>query len=58
MTFTKLSPKQKTVFKWCYKDNYRAIICDGAVRSGKTICMITSFILWAMKSFDGAVLGI
>lgn len=58
MTFSKLSPKQKTVFKWCYKDNYSAIICDGAVRSGKTICMITSFILWAMKSFDGAVFGI
>ncbi|MBE6846178.1 MAG: PBSX family phage terminase large subunit [Ruminococcus sp.] len=58
MTFTKLSQKQKTVFKWCYKGDYNAIICDGAVRSGKTICMITSFILWAMKSFDGAVFGI
>lgn len=58
MTFKKLSPKQKTVFKWCYKDDYKAIICDGAVRSGKTICMITSFILWAMRRFDGATFGI
>lgn len=58
MTFTKLSPKQKTVFKWCYKGYYKAIICDGAVRSGKTICMITSFILWAMRRFDGATFGI
>ena len=58
MTFTKLSPKQKTIFRWCYKDNYKAIICDGAVRSGKTICMITSFILWAMRKFDGATFGI
>lgn len=58
MTFTKLSPKQKTVFKWCYKNDYKAIICDGAVRSGKTICMITSFILWAMRRFDGATFGI
>ena len=58
MTFTKLSPKQKTIFKWCYKDDYKALICDGAVRSGKTICMITSFILWAMRYFDGATLGI
>lgn len=58
MTFTKLSPKQKKIFKWCYGDDYSAIICDGAVRSGKTICMITSFILWAMKRFDGAIFGI
>lgn len=58
MTFKKLSAKQKAIFKWCYKDDYKAIICDGAVRSGKTICMITSFILWAMKRFDGATFGI
>ncbi|MDE6747347.1 MAG: PBSX family phage terminase large subunit, partial [Oscillospiraceae bacterium] len=59
MTFTKLSPKQKKIFKWCYGDSiYNAIICDGAVRSGKTVCMITSFILWAMKYFDGAIFGI
>lgn len=58
MTFAKLSKKQKTVFKWCYKSDYKALICDGAVRSGKTICMITSFILWAMRHFDGATFGI
>lgn len=58
MTFAKLSKKQKTVFKWCYKSDYKALICDGAVRSGKTICMITSFILWAMRRFDGAMFGI
>lgn len=58
MTFNKLSEKQKTVFNWCYGSDYDAIICDGAVRSGKTICMITSFILWAMKCFDGAIFGI
>lgn len=58
MTFSKLSQKQKTVFKWCYGDKYKAIICDGAVRSGKTICMVTSFILWAMRRFDGATFGI
>lgn len=58
MTFTKLSPKQKSIFKWCYNDNFKSLICDGAVRSGKTICMITSFILWAMRKFDGATFGI
>lgn len=58
MTFSVLSPKQKQVFKWCYKDDYKAIICDGAVRSGKTICMVTSFILWAMRRFNSATFGI
>ena len=28
-----------------------AIICDGAVRSGKTFCMSLSFILWSFYDF-------
>ncbi len=31
---------------------YSALICDGAVRSGKTSIMALSFFLWAMSSFD------
>lgn len=31
---------------------YDAIICDGAVRSGKTVFMSISFVVWAMKNFD------
>ena len=58
MTFKELSPKQRQVFTWPYTGRYRAVICDGAVRSGKTICMVTSFILWAMKKFSGATFGI
>ena len=58
MTFEKLSKKQKQIFKWCYGSDYKAIICDGAVRSGKTVCMIASFILWAMREFNGANFGI
>lgn len=61
MTFKKLSEKQKKVFKWCHgkdADKYDAIVCDGAIRSGKTICMITSFVLWAMANFDGAIFAI
>ena len=30
---------------------FDAIICDGAVRSGKTLCMGLSFACWAMSSF-------
>ena len=32
---------------------YDAIIADGAVRSGKTLSMSVSFVLWAMTTFDG-----
>lgn len=34
------------------------IICDGSVRSGKTVSMSVGFVLWAMARFDGAVFGI
>ena len=40
---------------WCKKSKNRdkdAIICDGAVRSGKTLCMGLSFILWAFYRFN------
>lgn len=62
MTLAKLSAKQKLLLKWCHmpatRDKYDAVICDGAVRSGKTVVMITSFILWAMKNYNGASFGI
>ena len=29
------------------------IICDGAIRSGKTVSMVTGFFLWSMTKFDG-----
>ena len=56
MTFSVLSEKQKTLFKWCHGDDnpYNSIICDGAVRSGKTSAMTVSFVLWAMLHFDNA----
>ena len=53
MIFRKLSPKQKQVFRWCYRPGSYAIICDGSVRSGKTAAMSCSFIHWAMKCFSG-----
>ena len=58
MTFHRLSPKQKQIFRWPYTGKYKALICDGAVRSGKTVCMIASFILWAMRTFGDANFGI
>lgn len=55
--FTSFSKKQITVLTWWNSEkysNYDAIICDGAVRSGKTLCMSLSFIAWAMAYFDNA----
>ena len=35
-----------------------AIVCDGAVRSGKTLAMGLGFFLWAQSSFDGKKFGV
>lgn len=34
------------------------IICDGAVRSGKTVCMADGFFVWSMTQFQGQAFGI
>lgn len=51
------SVKQLKLMTWWteaspYKD-CDGIICDGAVRSGKTIAMSPSFVNWAMETFNG-----
>lgn len=56
--FRSFSEKQTTVLSWWHPSSpyaqKDAIICDGAVRSGKTTCMALSFVLWAFFSFhDG-----
>jgi PBSX family phage terminase large subunit len=53
MTFEKLSEKQRLIMSWAYSGKYRGIIADGAVRTGKTVCMAAAFLLWAMNSFSG-----
>lgn len=54
--FKRFSQKQLTVLNWWTEASphkaYDAIICDGAVRSGKTICMSLSFILWSLYRFS------
>ena len=37
---------------------YDAIICDGAVRSGKTMATVCGFFLWSMTAFDGGVFAL
>lgn len=51
-----LSKKQRMLFNWWtdkspVKD-YDGIIADGAIRSGKTVAMALSFIVWAMTNFN------
>ena len=62
MAYTSFSAKQKTVLTWWMPGNpncgKEAIVCDGAVRSGKTLAMGLSFFLWAMTCFDGKRFGI
>ena len=62
MTMQAFSPKQRLVLTWWVPGNpnwgKEAIICDGAVRSGKTMAMGLSFSLWAMTSFQDQRFGI
>ena len=62
MKFQKFSPKQKLVLTWWMPGNPNcgrdAILCDGAVRSGKTMAMGLSCFLWAQSSFQGKKFGI
>ena len=62
MTIKKISAKQlKVLTWWCDSSPHRdldAVICDGAVRSGKTLFMSISFIFWAMHQFSGQQFGI
>lgn len=51
----RFSKKQLRVMSWWHSDSpdsgHDAVICDGAVRSGKTFCMSLSFILWSFYAF-------
>ena len=38
--------------------DFDGILCDGAVRSGKTVSMVIGFFLWSMASFDRATFAI
>ena len=37
---------------------YDGILCDGAIRSGKTLSMVVGFFLWSMASFDRGTFAI
>ena len=61
MRISKLSPKQRLAMNWWNNEQYRsydAVICDGAVRSGKTLALSLGFVLWAAASFDRAAFAL
>ena len=62
LDFNSFSKKQITALSWWYDPfllrRYDALICDGAIRSGKTLCMGISFVAWAMKNFDSSSFAI
>ncbi len=57
MELKPFSPKQMQALCWWCRGSplreHSAIICDGAVRSGKTLCMGVSFFAWAFYRFEG-----
>lgn len=54
MILMPISHKQKQILAFPYTKKYQALICDGAVRSGKTSIMTVSFVDWAMREFNNA----
>ena len=61
MIYRKFSKRQMLAMTWWNRPNLKdrdGIICDGAVRSGKTVCLAVGFLLWAMTCFDGKVFAI
>lgn len=59
--FRPFSMKQKKVLTWwCPSSPVKdmdGIIADGAIRSGKTLSMSLSYVLWAMETFNGQDFG-
>lgn len=55
--FKPFSKKQRKTLNWWTENSpvrgYDGIIADGAIRSGKSLCMSLSFVIWAMTEFNG-----
>ncbi len=54
--FQPFSRKQRQALYWWHpasgKSHYRMILADGAIRSGKTVAMILSFLRWSQSTFQ------
>lgn len=54
--FQPFSKKQRQVLNWWTNNSpvkeKDGIIADGAIRSGKTVSMVLSYVMWSMSSFE------
>ena len=51
MKIEKISEKQAQILDFAVSDGLY-LICDGAVRTGKTVFMSAAFVIWAMEYYD------
>ena len=60
LQLAQFSPRQRQALLWwsAQEQPYDAVICDGAVRSGKTVAAGLGFLLWAMCRFQDRQFGI
>ena len=59
--FKPFSKRQRKILTWWTESSsvkdQDGIIADGAIRSGKTVCMSLSFVIWGMSTFNGENFG-
>lgn len=56
MIYQSFSKRQNLTLTWWNKSRFKdcdGIICDGSIRSGKTVSMTVGFLLWSMSNFNG-----
>ena len=56
MIYQRWSKRQQLAALWWTQPKYKnrdAVICDGSIRSGKTVSMTIGFFLWSMSMFSG-----
>ncbi len=61
MIYQSFSKRQLLAMTWWNRPKLRSfegILCDGAIRSGKTVSMVTGFFLWSMANFHGCCFGL
>ena len=59
--YQSFSKRQLLAMTWWNRPGLKdreGILCDGAIRSGKTLSMVTGFFLWSMACFDGCCFGL
>ncbi len=59
--YQSFSKRQLLAMTWWNRPGLKdreGILCDGAIRSGKTLSMVTGFFLWSMTCFDGCCFGL